>query len=639
MRMLFRDASRISTLPRSQTKEIFTMERRIPILVVVCLLVALSARAATYTVINTNDTGAGSLRQAILDANGNAGADTIAFNIPGAGVQTITPATQLPVLTDVVTIDGYTQPGSSVNTLPDGSNAVLRIELDGVTPSGNHGLRFGAGSSNSLVRGLAIGRFTRAIYVSPATGVQIHGNFIGTGAGGTVAHLNTVGILPQTGGTVIVGDAADAGTRNVISGNDYGIWIETGSNVVAGNVIGTNAAGTAALGNTRGVFINGVSGAPNNIIGPSNLISGNAISNTFSAGLELAGPVLDTQIVQNTFGLGADGLAGIGNIRAIWLHDEPPLAGPSGTTIESNVIARNFFDGITIEGNSTGNVIDNNGIYGNSQLGIDLGDDDVTANDGADSDSGANQLQNFPVITSVTKSLGQVTITGTLDSTPNGDFGLRFFFTDACDPSGFGEGRWPLGGIELVTDGTGAGTFNFVGTLSDTSGVITATARNLETGDTSEFTPCFAFGAVPPEISVADFTTFELNAAHNALITVTVDVPSSVPVQVSYATSNGTATAPSDYASVSGTLTFPPGVLTQTFLIPIVGDLVVEPDETFTVTLSSPQNATIADGTATVTLLNDDAAAAAADVPTLSEIGLGFVAAALALLAILRLRW
>src|SRR5438132_474984 len=99
--------------------------------------------ASTFTVTNTNDSGAGSLRQAILDANANAGADTIAFNIPSSGVQTITPATPLPAITDPVTIDGYTQtpcasnsaPCSQPNTLAlaNGDNAVLLIELNGTS--------------------------------------------------------------------------------------------------------------------------------------------------------------------------------------------------------------------------------------------------------------------------------------------------------------------------------------------------------------------------------------------------------------------------------------------------------------------------------------------------------------------------
>src|SRR5438094_308822 len=93
--------------------------------------------ANTYTVTTAADSGAGSLRQAILDANGNAGADTIAFNITGSGVQTITPATSLPVITDAVTINGYSQPGASANTNGpnQGTNAVILIEIDGTNLS------------------------------------------------------------------------------------------------------------------------------------------------------------------------------------------------------------------------------------------------------------------------------------------------------------------------------------------------------------------------------------------------------------------------------------------------------------------------------------------------------------------------
>src|SRR6187399_2127950 len=91
------------------------------------LALAASAGANTYTVTSTADSGAGTLRQAILDANANSGADTIEFNIAGSGVHTITPATALPVITSPVTIDGYTQAGSSPNTQPvgQGLNTVL----------------------------------------------------------------------------------------------------------------------------------------------------------------------------------------------------------------------------------------------------------------------------------------------------------------------------------------------------------------------------------------------------------------------------------------------------------------------------------------------------------------------------------
>ena len=73
--------------------------------------------ANNVTVTNTNDSGAGSLRQAILDANAAPGVDTITFNIAGTGVRTIQPLTELPVITEAVNIDGYSQPGASANTL------------------------------------------------------------------------------------------------------------------------------------------------------------------------------------------------------------------------------------------------------------------------------------------------------------------------------------------------------------------------------------------------------------------------------------------------------------------------------------------------------------------------------------------
>src|SRR5271154_3403576 len=84
---------------------------------------------SAYSVINTLDSGAGSLRQAILDANVHAnqgGPDLIAFNIAGTSVHTISPSTALPTITDPVIIDGYSQPGSSPNTLANGENAVLQ---------------------------------------------------------------------------------------------------------------------------------------------------------------------------------------------------------------------------------------------------------------------------------------------------------------------------------------------------------------------------------------------------------------------------------------------------------------------------------------------------------------------------------
>jgi hypothetical protein len=134
------------------------------------------AQAAILTVTGTGDAiavdGLVTLREAITSANNNAsvnldvlgegtyGTDTISFNIPGAGVHTITPAAALPAIADSVTIDGYTQPGSAANTQGSGDDAVLLIELNGADAGAANGLTITSGSST--VRGLAINRFTGA---------------------------------------------------------------------------------------------------------------------------------------------------------------------------------------------------------------------------------------------------------------------------------------------------------------------------------------------------------------------------------------------------------------------------------------------------------------------------------------------
>ena len=98
------------------------------------LALAPPSQAATYTVVNTADSGVGSLRWAIQTANISSGADTIAFAIPGAGPHSIVPFTALPAIMDTVVIDGYTQSGAVANTNPMtlGINTVLQIELNGV---------------------------------------------------------------------------------------------------------------------------------------------------------------------------------------------------------------------------------------------------------------------------------------------------------------------------------------------------------------------------------------------------------------------------------------------------------------------------------------------------------------------------
>src|SRR5437870_482064 len=262
-------------------------------------LFAPTASVNTFTVTTTADNGSntsptpGSLREAIVNGN-NSGGGTINFQIPASDpncnatthVCTITTVTRsLPDITAPVTIDGYTQPGASPNTLAQGENAVLLIELNGNGASGLTGLTIDTGGCT--VRGLVINGFRVygiALYESVATNTHIEGNFIGTNAAGTAANSNGTSVYFQRANGNQIG-GTDPSARNVISGNlNYGILIENGGgaagagNIIQGNYVGTNAAGTAAIPN--GAVALQINNCQNNLVGGTtpgarNLISGN----------------------------------------------------------------------------------------------------------------------------------------------------------------------------------------------------------------------------------------------------------------------------------------------------------------------------------------------------------------------------
>ena len=154
------------------------------------LLFAQSATALTYTVTNVNNSGAGSLRQAITDANANAGQDTINFNISGTGVHTINLASALPTITDPVSIFGTTQPGYN--------NSPLILLKGNSAGSGVDGLKITAGSS--FVVALAIDSFSGdGIGVSLNGDNQLIDNHI-TNNGGYGIHINAASNNTIAGG-------------------------------------------------------------------------------------------------------------------------------------------------------------------------------------------------------------------------------------------------------------------------------------------------------------------------------------------------------------------------------------------------------------------------------------------------------
>ena len=398
--------------------------------------------AKTFTVTTASDTGDGAcggtctLREAIGASNAVLGQlpNTIKFNIPGGGVQTITPTSNLPAITRPVLIDGYTQPGASPNTLATGTNAALKIELNGTNAPFGFGLSL-FDTSNSVIRGLVINRFAGSeIAINSANNNRVEGNFIGTNPTGTLdSPIKGLGLnVDNAIGNTIGGTTPAA--RNLISGNDEGMEFLSSSqgNRVLGNLVGTTASGTAPLGNTDwGVAMFGT------------FISDNEIGN--------------------------------------------------GTAAGANTIAFNGKDGIEIDNldSATGNTISRNSVFSNGGLGIDLiggtETDDTnisTPNDAGDADAGANNLQNKPVITSAKTSSTKTTITGKLNSTPGKTFKIQLF----SSPSGQNEGKRFVGQKSITTDGSGNATFTFSPASKVAVGqAITATATKTSTGDTSEF--------------------------------------------------------------------------------------------------------------------------------------------------------
>jgi uncharacterized repeat protein (TIGR01451 family) len=484
---------------------------------------------ATFTVTNVSDSGLGSLRQAILDANNNLFADTIAFNIPGSGVHTISPLTLLPVITDSVMIDGTTQPGYSGSPL-------IEIRGDQVPkPPGNNATNYGLSitADDCTVRGLVINRvFGDGIDISSSDNT-IAGNYVGTDATGTMAEQNVAnGIviknLNQVAGHNTIGGLT-AVDRNIISGNynpvlpTDGELAATGvagieifyppnlvpvdpdmSNVVEGNYVGTDVTGTKSIPNGKGILLSGSA----NTIGGSVPAARNIISGNIAAGIDfLAGGGGNRNLIEgNYIGTDVTGTQSLGNgMPGIDLHLY------HGNTIgglqpgAGNIIAHNGFTSglpfapawpgiFVITGGdpqdlANNNAILSNSIYGNALRGIAFYGPwfpNAMPDTPGGPHVGPNNLQNYPVLTSAASGVGTV-VSGTLNSTPSQSFTIQLFSDPMADPSGYGQGQAYLGSTVATTDSSGnaAFTVNLPATVP-AGQVISATSTDAS-GNTSEF--------------------------------------------------------------------------------------------------------------------------------------------------------
>jgi len=545
----------------------------------------------TFIVTNTNDSGAGSLRQAITDANAATNSnepDEIHFDIDaqadpgcdsGTGVCTIGVFTELPTVTEAVVIDGETQTGADCGS--DIPSRTLKISIDGSgAPAGTDGIIIT--SNGSTVRGLVIngydGNGGTGVVLMGASANTVACNFLGTDATGTVDLGNVRGVYLLNSASNNTIGGTDPGAGNLISGNDpYGIvMISSGTtgNKVQGNFIGTDVTGTVDLGNTfHGVAI--AVDAANNTIGGTDSGAGNLISGNDQVGVSIGSAGATSNKVQGNFiGTDVTGTADLGNTSAGVLVNQGPTntliggtdpgagnlisgnqdgirlmgsqaSSTSGTLIQGNLVGTditgtmdlgNEREGVRFRGDvlgttlggaatgagniiafntrgvgtvlstGTGNAILQNSIFSNTGLGIDLDNDGITPNDAGDSDTGPNNLQNFPdLISAMIDADGDLLVTYAVDTDPaNATYPLtvEFFKADADDQ----EGQVFLEHSSYTTTKHGeCGTppCEVTVNLGDaaTLGVsaserLVATATDDE-GNTSEFSASLEISAIP----------------------------------------------------------------------------------------------------------------------------------------------
>ena len=337
---------------------------------------------------------------------------------------------------------------------------------------------------------------------------------------------SAIGIWVEGDDALIGGTGSGEG--NLVSGSfpmgfssqgGVGIRVDGARVEMAGNRIGTNAAGTAqyhaqfvnqsppynsfdVYGNQgRGIQVYGADaviggttvGLP--CTGSCNLISGN------EGGIFLMAS--NAVIEGNRIGTDIEGTAKIGNARGSYQGPGIEISRGGGHRIGGDALGA----GNIITGNSPGisisdsafDLIRGNSIYDNGPgLGIDLLESfayGVTANDPADADEGANRLQNYPVIELAVEDFG-VVVEGTLDSRASAAYTVDFFSLPSCAPSGFGEGDHPRGRVQITTDSAGLARFSTLLPSYAGDRYVTATATDAD-GNTSEFSACFTIDLSP----------------------------------------------------------------------------------------------------------------------------------------------
>ena len=388
-------------------------------------------------------------------------------------------------------VTGSTVEGNYVGTNVSGTGGIgnTNIGLE-INETANNT----AGGTTPAARNVFSGNGGAGVFLtgSAATGNVVEGNYIGTNASGTGSIGNVkmgVGVGESPGdlgaNSDIIGGTTGttpgngcSGACNLISGNGQdGIFItdpESFGHQILGNVIGLDASGTGAIGNTIDGI--GILNTPNILIGNGtasgeNVIASNGGNGVIVAGSDSTGNRIDQNII---------GMYGFGNTV-------------SGVTVAAGIDT----------------AILSNSIYGNGVLGIDISDTgNEVINTPGGPHNGANQLLNHPEVYAANTTSTSTTIGGELNSIPNSTYELQFFYSNGCNggpPRNYGQGQNYLGSEQVSTDQFGNTSFGYTTeTIVPGNSYVTATATYMIgsiPAETSEFSKCIVVNASKPALT------------------------------------------------------------------------------------------------------------------------------------------
>jgi hypothetical protein len=466
--------------------------------------------SGVFVVDTIASSGAGSLAAAVAFANADDAANLIRFNIPGGCPKRITRTSAL-VVTDGLTIDGYSQPGSSMNSSSTNFNGEPCIILDGANRS-HDGIVAGAALSTKneglRIRGLAFEDFATALNLDEGLSHIIQGNQFGGIIGSSSdpasalsSNNNAISLGRDAAQFATIGGDADNETNLLVGSNLRAVTINRSSNnTISNNQIGYDRTGPGASSFSNGTGVQIQSAA-------NNLIVGNRFGGNDDGVRLLFSGARNNRIQNNAFG----GFA----------LNEPPANIRFGVQIFEDAHDNRVGPGNTFIGNEVGvrinetaggrNRVDGNGFGAQTGLGIDLGLLGVTPNSNDPSicdqtlGCASNGEQNFPVltqarfITGVTPVGRPLQVAGSLRSlvrsTP---YTVEFFASASCDASGHGEGERRIDSINVTITNSGICSANNCTASFSTfiaaenvvpNEYLTATATTPN-GDTSEFSAC-----------------------------------------------------------------------------------------------------------------------------------------------------